>query len=117
MRAGTIKKAVVVAPVSVLKNWENEAKKILTQCVRVKIQILSSDIVVNKRKQRLHQALEAQSSQLVITSYGMVAKNPDHFTQHVFGKQVWDYVILDEAVSCVYVSSRTRKNLIRDIER
>ena len=100
MRAKTIKKAIVVAPVSVMKNWENEAKKILTKCVGVKIQIISSDISVYKRKQRLHQALEAQSSQLVITSYGMVAKNPDHFTQHVVGKHVWDYVVLDEAVRC-----------------
>lgn len=100
MKANTIKKAVVVAPVSVLRNWENEARKILRQCVGVKIQVLSSDISVQKRKKILQQALEAQSPQLVITSFGVVANNPDHFTQHVAGKHVWDYVILDEAVRC-----------------
>ena len=100
MKAKTIKKAIVVAPVSVLRNWENEANKILRQCVGIKIQVLSSDISVYNRKKRLHQALEAHSAQLVITSFGLVASNPDHFTQHVVGKQVWDYVILDEAVRC-----------------
>ena len=98
MKAKTIKKAVVVAPVSVLRNWENEAIKILRLCVGIKIQVISSDISVYNRKKRLHQALEAQSPQLVITSYGVVANNPDHFTQYAVGKQVWDYVILDEAV-------------------
>ena len=98
MKAKTIQKAIVVAPVSVLRNWENEANKILRQCVAVKIQVISSDVSVYNRKKRLHQALEAQSSQVVITSYGLVAKNPEIFTQHVVGKHVWDYVILDEAV-------------------
>ncbi len=98
MKAKTIKKAVVVAPVSVLRNWENEANKILRQCVAVKIQVISSDVSVYNRKKKLHQALEAQSAQLVITSYGLVAKNPEFYTQHVVGKHVWDYVILDEAV-------------------
>jgi SNF2 family DNA or RNA helicase len=100
MKAKTIKKVIVVAPVSVLRNWENEANKILRQCVGIKIQVLSSDISVYNRKKRLHQVLEAQSPQLVITSFGLVASNPDHFTQYVVGKQVWDYVILDEAVRC-----------------
>ena len=100
LKAKTIKKVIVVAPVSVLRNWENEANKILRQCVGIKIQVLSSDISVYNRKKRLHQVLEAQSPQLVITSFGLVASNPDHFTQYVVGKQVWDYVILDEAVRC-----------------
>lgn len=97
MKAKTIRKAIVVAPVSVLRNWENEARKILRLCCDVKIQVLSSEITVYNRKKRLHQALEAQSSQLVITSFGLVANNPDHFTQRVARRQVWDYVILDEA--------------------
>jgi len=97
MKAKTIKKAIVVAPVSVLRNWEKEARQILRLCCDVKIQVLSSDIAVYTRKKRLHQALEAQSPQIVITSFGLVANNPDHFTQRVAGRQVWDYVILDEA--------------------
>ena len=99
MKAKTINKAVVVAPVSVLRNWENEARKILPLCCHVKIQVLSSDVTVYNRQKRLHKALEAQSPQLVITSFGLVANNPGHFTQNVAGKQFWDYIILDEAVS------------------
>ena len=100
MKAKTIRKAVVIAPVSVLRNWENEARKILGLCVgnKVKIQVLTSQTSVQSRKKKLHEALKAQSLQLVITSYGLVANNPDHFTQYVVGKQVWDYVVLDEAV-------------------
>lgn len=98
MKAKTIRKAVVVAPVSVLRNWENEARKIFRLCCNVKIQVLSSDTSANKRKRILLEALEAQSPQLVITTFGLVANNPDHFTQRVVGRQVWDYVILDEAV-------------------
>ena len=98
MKAKTIKKAIVVAPVSVLRNWEKEANKILRQCVAVKIQVISSDVSVYNRQKRLHQVMEAQSAQLVITSYGLVAKNPDAFMQHGVGKHIWDYVVLDEAV-------------------
>jgi len=97
LKAKTIKKVVVVAPVSVLRNWENEARKILPLCCEARIQVLSSDITVYNRKKRLHQVLEAQSPQLVITSFGLVANNPDHFSQNVAGRQVWDYVVLDEA--------------------
>ena len=99
MKAKTIQKVIVVAPVSVLRNWENEAKRILKLCAGIKIQVLSSNISVYNRKKRLHQALEAQAPQLVITSFGLVGNNPDHFTQHVTRKNIWDYVILDEAVS------------------
>jgi len=97
MKSNTIKKAVVVAPVSVLRNWENEAKRILPLCRKVNIQVLTSTTTPNKRKKILHQVLEAHSPQLLITSFGLVASNPDHFTQQVSGKKVWDYVILDEA--------------------
>lgn len=105
MKSNTIKKAVVVAPVSVLRNWENEAKRILPLCRKVNIQVLTSTTTPNKRKKILHQVLEAHSPQLLITSFGLVASNPDHFTQHVSGKKVWDYVILDEAVRDIMLAA------------
>lgn len=99
MRAKSIRKALVVAPVSVLRNWENEAHKIVKLCVRnARIQVISSDSVKGHlRKKRLHEALESQSCQLVITSYGLVTSVPDDFT-HKNRNIFWDYVILDEAV-------------------
>lgn len=100
MRAKTIRKALVVAPVSVLRNWENEAHKILKPCVRnAKIQVISSDTAKGyNRTRKLYEALESQSCQLVITSFGLVTSAPDDFT-HKNPKYFWDYVILDEAVS------------------
>jgi SNF2 family DNA or RNA helicase len=99
MRAKSIRKALVVAPVSVLRNWENEANKIVKMCVRnAKIQVISSDSAKgHMRKKRLYEALESQSCQLVITSYGLVTSVPDDFT-HKNHSNYWDYIILDEAV-------------------
>jgi DNA excision repair protein ERCC-6-like len=94
MRSKTIRKALVVAPVSVLRNWENEAKKILSLCTHVKIQVITSDTSKHARQRKLKQALEAQSPQLVITTFGLVTSSPDQFQHH---RYAWDYIILDEA--------------------
>ncbi|KAG7359605.1 SNF2/helicase domain containing protein [Nitzschia inconspicua] len=94
MRSKTIRKALVVAPVSVLRNWENEAKRILTLCTRVKIDVIASDSSKHARERKLKQALEAQSPQLVITTFGLVTSSPDQFRHH---RYTWDYIILDEA--------------------
>ena len=101
MKAKTIQKVLIVAPVSVLRNWANEAIKILRNCINLKIniEVIASDVSIQKRKKKLHQALEAQIPQLIITTFGLVSNNPDHFTQRVAGNGVWDYVVLDEAVS------------------
>jgi len=59
MKAGTIRNALIVAPLSVLRAWENEAAKVLTLSVpNVKVQVLSSDIAANRRLQALQEALE-----------------------------------------------------------
>lgn len=52
MRAETIRNALVIAPLSVLHSWKNEAQKIIPQCVSsVKITVLNSEI---SRRQRLN---------------------------------------------------------------
>jgi len=113
MKTKTIQKALVVAPVSVLRNWEKEATFILRNCVnlKVKIEVIASDISIQKRKKKLHQALEAQSPQLVITTFGLVSNNPDHFTQRVAGNRVWDYVVLDEAHKIKNPSTKISVNM------
>ena len=59
MRGKTIKNALVIAPLSVLRSWEKEAAKVLASCVpSVSIQVLSSDIGRNRRRQILSEALE-----------------------------------------------------------
>lgn len=51
MRAGTIRNALVIAPLSVLRSWENTGRKILRQCVSsFKVTVVNSDM---SRKRRL----------------------------------------------------------------
>jgi SNF2 family DNA or RNA helicase len=94
MRAKTIRKALVVAPVSVLRNWENEAHKIIKPCVcHARIQVITSETAKGyTRTKKLYEVAESQSCHLVITSFGLVTSAPKDFTLS------WDYVILDEAV-------------------
>jgi SNF2 family DNA or RNA helicase len=94
MRSKTIRKALVVAPVSVLRNWENEGRRILSLCTSVDIQVIASDSSKQARRRKLKQVLESKSPQLVITTFGLVTTSTDHFQHHRFA---WDYVILDEA--------------------
>ena len=51
MRAGTIRNALVIAPLSVLRSWENTGRKILRQCVSsFKVTVVNSEM---SRKRRL----------------------------------------------------------------
>jgi SNF2 family DNA or RNA helicase len=93
MRAKTIRKALVVAPVSVLRNWENEARRILGMCVKTKIQVIASEASKYAREKKLKEALEAQTPQLVITTLGLVSSSPDQFQHRRYS---WDYIIVDE---------------------
>jgi hypothetical protein len=44
MRTRTIRNALIVAPVSVLRSWEKEANRVLRQCLdHVSIKVVSSD--------------------------------------------------------------------------
>lgn len=59
MRARTIRNALIVAPVSVLRSWEKEANVIVKMCVsNVSIKVVSSDINKRSRQRLLQSALE-----------------------------------------------------------
>lgn len=59
MRGGTIKNALVVAPLSVLRSWEREAIKVAKACApHLRIQVVSSDVSKAVRYRRLQEALE-----------------------------------------------------------
>ena len=58
MRAGTIKNALIVAPLSVLRSWEKEANNVLVACVpNVRVKVLSSEVGKNNRSKILTEAL------------------------------------------------------------
>jgi SNF2 family DNA or RNA helicase len=97
MRAGTIRSALVLAPLSVLRAWENEAHKVLTLCMpTVQIQVLSSSMSAHKRRWALEEALESSPDYptLVISTYGQVQSNSEDFSPK--NRLPWDYVVLDE---------------------
>ena len=59
MKAGSIRNALIVAPLSVLRSWEKEANDVLVSCVPAAcIQVLSSDIGKSKRRNVIRGALE-----------------------------------------------------------
>lgn len=59
MRAATIRNALIVAPLSVLRSWESEAMNIIKLCVPdAQIQVLSSDVSQSSRSKRLREAME-----------------------------------------------------------
>ena len=50
MRAQTIRNALVIAPLSVLQSWENEARKILRQCVpSFRVTVVNSEMSRRRR--------------------------------------------------------------------
>ena len=58
MKAGTIRNALVVAPVSVLRSWEKEAANVVATCVsRVQIVVLTSQMSKSRRANLLQKAL------------------------------------------------------------
>lgn len=59
MKAQTIRNALVVAPVSVLRSWEREANKVAKACVpNLRIQVVSSALSKSVRTRRLQEAQE-----------------------------------------------------------
>jgi hypothetical protein len=59
LRTKTIRNALIVAPLSVLRSWETEAEKVLKLCVpHVIINVVSSDIGKATRFKRLRTALQ-----------------------------------------------------------
>jgi SNF2 family DNA or RNA helicase len=110
MRAQTIRTALVVAPVSVLRNWENEAKKILKLCANIKIQVIASENSKQSRGRKLQEALSANTPQLVITTFGLVTSSPDQFSDK-YNRRSWDYIILDEAHRIKNPSTQVSQNV------
>ena len=103
MRARTIRNALIICPVSVIRTWEREGETILRQsCVpKINICVVSSDVKKHRRAHILQDALHCSKKRphLVITSYGLVSNSPLDFVSQERGVDVggaWDYVVVDE---------------------
>jgi SNF2 family DNA or RNA helicase len=97
MRTRTIKNAVIVAPMSVLRSWEKELKRVVLKCVaNAEIRVLESSRSDQQRSSILSAALHCSPKRpnIIVTTYGMVNSAKALFQGD---SAHWDYVVLDEA--------------------
>ncbi len=92
--------ALVVAPTSVLRNWELEAAR-FTPALR-------SGVLHGPRRERLLQQLQDGDLDLLITSYAIVRRDIDRLAEHSFRA-----VVIDEAQAIKNPDSQTRKAIAR----
>ncbi|CAB1110860.1 unnamed protein product [Ectocarpus sp. CCAP 1310/34] len=110
------KSALVLAPKSVMRGWEDELGRWLVKAacpkaeVRQEVVVMASEMPAKARRRAIALAAEGGSrgrGAVLITTYGMVSSNPKQFAPAVGGsggwiergeprQHVWDYVILDE---------------------
>lgn len=110
-----IRRALIVAPVSVLRSWEKEAKKILSMCTNcnVNIQVLGSNTAAARRQRILSSVLsDSRGKHIVISTYGMISSDPLAFVlkeNDQMDRAFFDYVVLDEGHKIKNPSSATSK--------
>lgn len=116
MRARSIRNALIVAPVSLLRTWQVEARDIVQRCCapRVTISVVSSDIRKQKRCDMLVEALTCSSKypHLVITTFGLVGSAPLDFVPKEYDEH-WNYVVLDEGHKIKNTTTKISRNCRR----
>lgn len=95
-RANEGKKSLVVAPVSLLDNWENECAKFAP----------SIKVLVHHGMKRTGTPNTFEKYDLVVTSYGHIVTD-----NLLFSMCTWDLLILDEAQNIKNASSARAKNV------
>jgi SNF2 family DNA or RNA helicase len=92
-RMNSIKRVLIVTPVSVLRSWMKELSSHLLPYTRhVGLELISSDIAKAKRIKILKNIFTLNFPTVVVTSYHVLSNLSDSFA----GYGTWDYVILDE---------------------
>lgn len=76
--------SIVVAPTSLIYNWQEEAQKFTPQ-----LQVL---VIAGSQEERMEQREGALQAQLVVTSYGLLRRDIEWYR-----RQNFQYCILDEA--------------------
>jgi SNF2 family DNA or RNA helicase len=112
MQEESIQRVLILAPVSVLPNWQRELMEHLQPYIRrCDIMLLNADLTKKKRLQMLDNTFEPSMSgyapKVVISSYQLVSNMIDEFSNR--GK--WDYVILDEGHIIKNPSTKTSKSM------
>ena len=109
MAEESIKRVLVIAPVSVLPTWQRELSEHLApHFSKADILLVNSDLTKKKRQMLLDNAFQTSmrySPKVVISSYQLVSIMIDDFA----GRGKWDYVILDEGHTIKNPSTKTYK--------
>ena len=117
MRGQSIANSVIVAPKSVVQNWEREANLIVKrECVQgVTINAITSEMKRTTREKILAESFTASKKRphIVITTYGLVSNHIGLLTtlQKDYPDSFWDYVILDEGHTIKNRNSKRHKDL------
>ena len=115
MKAKTIKNALVLCPVSLLRTWENEAHKVLNTYLElpsVTIKVISSEMEKRKRAHLLQKAMGCSKKRphLIISTYGLLTSNPADLTPPDHEENYyWSYVVLDEGQKIKNASTQVNK--------
>jgi SNF2 family DNA or RNA helicase len=110
MRGQSIERVLILAPVSVLPNWQRELQEHLqTHVSGCSVFMINADLPKKKRLQILEHAFQTSmrgyAPKVVLSSYQLVSNMIDDFANR--GK--WDYVILDEGHIIKNPSTKTSK--------
>jgi SNF2 family DNA or RNA helicase len=110
MQEESIQRVLILAPVSVLPNWQRELMDHLhSHLPECQIMLLNADLTKKKRLHMLdttfQSSIRGYSPKVVISSYQLVSNMIDEFSNR--GK--WDYVILDEGHIIKNPSTKTSK--------
>lgn len=112
MKQQLVQKILILAPVSVLPNWQRELLAHLQPHIpSAKIFLLNADLTKKKRLQMLESTFtpsaRGYSPKVVISSYHLVSNMVDDFANN--GR--WDYVILDEGHVIKNPSTKISKSM------
>lgn len=112
MQQQLIKRVLILAPVSVLPNWQREILEHLKPHIPgLQVHLTNSDLTKKKRIQILDSTFSSSSRgfspQIVISSYQLVSNMIDDFSNR--GR--WDYVILDEGHVIKNPTTKTSKSM------
>ncbi|XP_054724958.1 DNA excision repair protein ERCC-6-like [Uloborus diversus] len=88
--ADLIKNVLIIMPVGLLTNWENEFKK---WCPGIMVHCFHGS---SKKEKERNLSKVQRRGHVLLTSYGMVVSNIPLLTELDGSRFVWDYVILDE---------------------
>jgi len=116
--------ALVLCPLTLVSNWENEARIIhknhfesLSDEINIRIEVVTSDMSLSRRTKILQAALSTTPSHptLVISTYGLVGSNHSRFAYNndefndFRDDYYWNHVILDEGHKIKNQSTRQYK--------